>query len=227
MPPEDATPTSAMDGAYPMHPTPAMSQSHFFYYNPDPHGETARQHGHFTPHPSGKTPQTYQAQNMLFQRPSSSNSQAAYPQTAYANQMLTPVASPQPMYQKPTILIQPQDSPYLHPIDTDFSDLRFAPATPPLSSSGSNISSPPSTCDVLPTPVNAFFPGEGIEGVKQGCEEEVFSEILAAGADWRSASPPMTPGKRLLFLNHQEVIRRRRLPFYLIQSVRRGALVRC
>jgi hypothetical protein len=38
-----------------------------------------------------------------------------------------------------------------------------------------------------------FFSGEGIEGVKQGCEEEVFSEILAGG-DWqRSASPPMTP----------------------------------
>lgn len=184
-----------------MHPAQVMGQSPFFYYNPDPHGENARQHGHFTPHPSGQSPQTYQPQNMIFQRPSSSNSQAAYPHTAYASQMLTPVASPQPMYQKPTILIQPQDSPYLHPIDTDFSDMRFAPATPPLSSSGSNISSPPSTCDVLPTPINAFFPGEGIEGVKQGCEEEVFSEILAAGADWRSASPPMTPGKQSLFLS--------------------------
>jgi 5-methylcytosine-specific restriction endonuclease McrA len=38
-----------------------------------------------------------------------------------------------------------------------------------------------------------FFSGEAIEGVKQGCEEDVFSEILAGG-DWqRSASPPMTP----------------------------------
>jgi hypothetical protein len=184
-----------------MHPAQVMGQSPFFYYNPDPTGENTRQHGHFTPHPHGQQTQTFQSQNqdayyspnMLFKRPSSSNSQTSYPQTAYANHMLTPVASPQPMYQKPTILIQPQDSPYLHPIDTDFSDLRFTPATPPLSSSGSNISSPPSTCDFLPTPVGAFFPGEAIEGVKQGCEEEVFSEILAAGADWRSASPPMTP----------------------------------
>ena len=29
---------------------------------------------------------------------------------------------------------------------------------------------------------------------KKFVEEEVFSEILAAGAEWRSASPPMTPG---------------------------------
>jgi hypothetical protein len=172
-----------------MHPSQAM-QSPFFYYNPDPQGENARQHGHFTPHPSGQS--TFQPQNMYFQRPSSANSQLAYPQTAYANQMLTPVASPQPMYQKPTILIQPQESPYLHPIDTDYS---FAPATPPLSSSGSTVSSPPSTCDMMPTPLHDFFAGEGIEGVKQGCEGEVFSEILAAGLEWRSATPPMTPGK--------------------------------
>lgn len=176
-----------------MHAAPSMGQSPFFYYNPDPQGENARQHGHFTPHPSGQQTQMFQAQNMMYQRPSSSNSHMSYPHTAYASHMLTPVASPQPMYQKPAILIQSQDSPCLHPIDTDFSDMRFAPATPPLSSSGSNISSPPSTCDFLPTPVNGFFAGEGIEGVKQGCEEEVFSEILSAGVEWRSTSPPMTP----------------------------------
>jgi len=38
-----------------------------------------------------------------------------------------------------------------------------------------------------------MFPGEGIEGVKQGCEGEVFSEILSAGLEWRSTTPPMTP----------------------------------
>jgi C2H2 transcription facotor len=178
-----------MEGTYQLHPAQAM-QSPFFYYNPDPQGETARQHGHFTPHPSGQA--TFAPQNMYYQRPSSSNSQLAYPQTAYANHMLTPVASPQPMYQKPTILIQPQESPFLHPIDTEHA---FAPATPPLSSSGSSVSSPPSSCDALLTPMNDFFPGESIEGVKQGCEGEVFSEILSAGLEWRSATPPMTPGK--------------------------------
>lgn len=117
----------------------------------------------------------------------------SYPHTAYASQMMTPVASPQPMYQKPAILIQPQDSPYLHPIDTDYS---FSPATPPLSSCASNTSSP-SSCDVLPTPLHDMFPGEGMEGVKQGCEGEVFSEILSAGLEWRSTTPPMTPGMSL------------------------------
>lgn len=191
-----------MEGTYPMHPAQAMGQSPFFYYNPDPSPEN-RQHGHFSPHPHGlpnqpyiqRSHDTFYPSNMMFNRPSSSSSQASYPsKVVYAPRaLLTPVASPQPMYQKPTILIQ-QDSPYLHPLDTDFSDVRFAPATPPLSSSGSAISSPPSTCDILPTPVNgAFFNGEGLEGVKQGCEEEVFSEILAGG-DWtRSGSPPMTP----------------------------------
>lgn len=185
-----------------MHPAQVMGQSPFFYYNPDPSPEN-RQHGHFSPHPHGVPNQTYQLQsqeayypsNMVFNRPSSSSSQGSYPsRPAYASQaLITPVASPQPMYQKPTILIQ-QHSPYLPPLDTDFSDMRFAPATPPLSSSESAISSPPSTCDILPTPVNgAFFQGEGLEGVKQGCEGEVFSEILAGG-DWtRSASPPMRP----------------------------------
>ncbi|KAF2266290.1 hypothetical protein CC78DRAFT_542544 [Lojkania enalia] len=177
-----------MDGAYPIQAPQAMGQSPFFYYNPEPSSDNARQHGHFTPHPHGQNQETFCPPHMLINRPASS--QGSYPQAAYNNHMLTPVASPQPMYQKPTILVQQQDSPYLHPIDTDFSDMRFAPATPPLSSSGSSISSPPSTCEFLPTPVNGSF---SIEGVKQGCEEEVFSEILAAGAEWRSSSPPMTP----------------------------------
>lgn len=95
------------------------------------------------------------------------------------------------MYQKPAIFVHPQDSPFLQTLDTDF----YAPATPPLSSCGSNISSPLSSYDLLPTPVNAFFPGESIEGVKQGCEGEVFAELLSTGAEWRSTTPPMTPGK--------------------------------
>ncbi|CBX90212.1 similar to C2H2 transcription factor (Seb1) [Plenodomus lingam JN3] len=163
-------------------------QSPFFYYNPDPQGENNRQHGHFTPHPSGQS--AFQPPNMFYPRPSSANSHLAYPQSSYASQMLTPVASPQPMYQKPAILIQPHDSPYLHPLDTDYS---FAPATPPLSSSGSSTSSPPSSSDVLSTPLFDIFPSETMEGVKQGCEGEVLSEILSAGLEWRSASPPMTP----------------------------------
>ena len=73
-------------------------------------------------------------------------------------------------------------------------DMYFYPSTPPLSASGSVISSP-SSCDVLHTPMNTVFYGlEGFEGVKEGCEGEVQSENLAGG-DWaRCGSPPMTPG---------------------------------
>ena len=178
-----------------MHPAQPMGQAPFFYYNPEAPNEKARQHGHFTPHPSGQQ-QQQMFHPLLLQRPSSSSSSPSTPFQPSLNNsaLLTPVASPQPLYQKPAILIQQQDSPFLRPIETDFT---FSPATPPLSSCGSSISSPPSSCDVLPTPVQPFFAGEGME-VTQGCEGEVFSEILAAGVEWPgSASPPMTPGKRI------------------------------
>lgn len=184
----------------PFAPQPQMmGQSPFFYYNPDPSPEN-RQHGHFTPHPHGQafpgqlgsTPESMHmyTSNMCYGRPSSSSSQTAYAARSYPAQMMTPLASPQPLHQKPTLLIQ-QDAAYLTPLESEF-DFRFPPATPPLSSSCSAISSPPSSIyDALPTPVNGSF--EGMEGVKQGCEEEVFSEILA-GEEWtRSQSPPMTP----------------------------------
>jgi len=94
------------------------------------------------------------------------------------------------MYQRPTILIQDHHAPRLM-IESNAheSDMYYYPSTPPLSASGSVISSP----DVLPTPMNTVFYG-GFEGVKEGCEGEVQSENLAGG-DWaRCGSPPMTPG---------------------------------
>jgi hypothetical protein len=74
-------------------------------------------------------------------------------------------------------------------------DMYYYPSTPPLSSSGSTLSSP-STCESLHTPLNTVFLGlEGFEGVKEGCESDVQLENLAGG-DWaRCGSPPMTPGK--------------------------------
>ncbi|KAI9834842.1 MAG: hypothetical protein M1819_002750 [Sarea resinae] len=182
-----------------------FGQSSFFYYNPDPSPEH-KQHGHFTPHPntlpSNAPMQPYQEMpftlpsNVAYNRPTSAGSQplsqnlASFPQT-----MVTPIASPRPMSQKPTILVQ-HKSPLLHPLELDCTgpDVYFFPSTPPLSTSGSTTSSPPSIYDLLPTPVNgAFSETESFEGVKEGCEGEVHAEILAGG-DWaRSGSPPMTP----------------------------------
>jgi hypothetical protein len=76
-----------------------------------------------------------------------------------------------------------QNSPFLHPIDTNFLDL---PATPRLSLlSGSNVSSPPSTCAfLLPGPAlanGAFFNSEVIKGVKQGSLLR-FSRLVLNGA---------------------------------------------
>lgn len=191
----------AMEGSY---AAQFAVQSPFFYYNPDPNPEN-RQHGHFTPHPHGlpySVPMQQQPfqdafpvyhSNLMYQQVPANCVQGNYqPAPSYAPQpLITPVASPQPMYQKPTILVQ-QGSPYLLPLDTDC----YAPATPPFSSASSAVSSPPSSCGLLPTPVNSAFLGfEGLEGVKEGCEEEVCTEILAGG-DWsRSTSPPMTPGR--------------------------------
>ena len=108
---------------------------------------------------------------------------------------MTPVVSPRPMYQKPTILIQEHTPRLMIESNAQESDMYFYPATPPLSASGSSISSP-SNCEMLQTPMNPMFFGyEGVEGVKEGCEGEVQAENLA-GHDWaRCGSPPMTPGK--------------------------------
>jgi hypothetical protein len=50
---------------------------------------------------------------------------------------------------------------------------------------------------MMPTPINGVFFSRpimaGFPAVKEGCEEEVFSEVLTGG-DWaRPGSPPMTP----------------------------------
>ncbi|PGH04632.1 hypothetical protein AJ79_07029 [Helicocarpus griseus UAMH5409] len=108
---------------------------------------------------------------------------------------MPPTASPQPLHLKPSIVLH-QDSPSLVPLDTSCGgpDLYGFPSTPPLSSSGSTVSSPPSSCGMVHTPVNgSFFQLETIEGVKEGCQSDVQTEILA-NLDWaRSSSPPMTP----------------------------------
>ncbi|KAI9750427.1 MAG: hypothetical protein M4579_006482 [Chaenotheca gracillima] len=191
-----------MEQTYAAPTSQAVGQSPFFYYTPDPNADH-RQHGHFSPHPNGVStsqmaPVTTLPSNGGTSRPSSSSSQGQLRNKSALNAVrssMTPVASPQPMYQKPTILIQEESSRFLA-LDTDCvgSEMSFFPSTPPLSSSGSAINSPPSTCGVLPTPINGnvFFGLEALDGVKHGCESEVQSENLAG--DWaRMGSPPLTP----------------------------------
>lgn len=181
-----------------------MGQSPFFYYNPDPKSDT-RQHGHFSQQPSSVQLSIYHQQMIpmpstpIYSRPSSSCSQPQmHPMQMYnmGYQMsLTPVASPRPMYQKPTILIQ-EHTPRMI-LESDASeDMYYLPSTPPLSASSSSTSSP-SSYEMVSTPTNSMFLGgnDSFYGVKEGCEEEVQIENLA-GNDWaHCGSPPMTPGK--------------------------------
>ncbi|KAG7149491.1 hypothetical protein HYQ46_001587 [Verticillium longisporum] len=120
----------------------------------------------------------------MYARPNSSCSRVtAPPPTLYSNGpgVMTPVASPQPSHQKPTILLE-----------TDgMDDNLYFPSTPPLSSAGSSVSSP-NTCDMLQTPMNPMFSGlDGLEDPK-----EMLEPVESVALDWSSCgSPPMTPGK--------------------------------
>lgn len=191
------------------HAVPAprsFGQSPFFYYNPEP--------GHFSPLPNADCegshmpmyPQRmYHADmmalsqsQMVYGRPSASASPIYLPpKTALALQPYnTPVASPRPLHQRPAFLYHNDGLPLSLDTECSTPDLYVSPSTPPLSvSASSTVNSPPSTCGVLPTPrAGNFLPLEMLEGVKEGCEGDVQSEILAGG-DWtRCGSPPLTPG---------------------------------
>lgn len=198
-----------MEATYTMAPTSVQSQP-FAYYHTDSSQSTQ---GQFTSHPSEMQPfygqmQPYpptsqpqhcmpeQQQPIYTTQPMMNMHQMATANAFRGAMNMTPVASPQPSHLKPAIIVQ-QGSPAMMPIDTRFvgADLYAFPSTPPLSTSGSSISSPPSSNEVLHTPVETYFPFEKVEGVKEGCEGDVHTEILA-NRDWtRAESPPMTPGK--------------------------------
>ena len=170
-----------------------MAQSAFFYYNPEQSADN-RQHGLFSPHPNTVMPtsqlqrfQQMYPQEMMGQQHSAMHGSYSIHST------MTPIASPRPMYQKPSMIFA-EGRPLSLDTECTDSDGYMYPATPPLSISGSAISSPPMSSGMLPTPTGPVFFAENLEGVKEGCEGEVKSEILAGG-DWtRCGSPPMTPG---------------------------------
>lgn len=199
-----------MEATYAVPPASVPGQQSFGYY---PSNSQSRQQGHFTSHP----PEMQTFYGPMQPYPTGPQQQHCMPeqQPIYTSQPMvnmhqmattnafrgavnmTPVASPQPSNLKPAIMVQ-QGSPALMPLDTRFvgPELYAFPSTPPLSSSGSSISSPPSTNEALQTPVNeGFFSIDKVEGVKEGCEGDVQSEILANPHLSRSDSPPMTPGK--------------------------------
>ncbi|KAF3015608.1 hypothetical protein G7054_g11035 [Neopestalotiopsis clavispora] len=182
-----------------------MIPAPFYYYNPDPNQE-ARQHGHFSQQPSLQQMPMYPVvptlpSTPIYSRPSSSCSQPAMQQQPKmlsaipAN--LTPMASPQMGHQRPTIMLQNCAAKLM--LETDMYDSDFYPATPALSTTGSNVGSPGSSNDMLATPLNPMFSGlDGYENVKPDVESLPESlDVL----DWSSCtSPPMTP----VYLSQQQ-----------------------
>ena len=167
----------------------------YFFYSPDPNPES-RQHGRFIPQQHPGHPQMSMLpivaplpSTPVYSRPGSSSAQPPLLPKGYScvpilPSTLTPVASPMPIAHKPTIVL-----------DTELceADGYFSPTTPPLSSSGSVISSPGS-CDMLQTPLNPMFSGlDGREACAMDGELERFPSL-----DWSAcASPPLTPGKNI------------------------------
>lgn len=183
-----------------------MGPAPFFYYTPD-HNSENRQHGHFSQHPAFQQQQQQMHMQQMFpvvptlpstpiySRPSSSCSQPPMQAKMFnvVPSNLTPMASPQMAVRKPTMLMPNHATKLMLETEMYEHDSYYYPATPPLSSSGSNVGSPDSS-DILATPLNPMFSGlEGREKMKS--DVEAVPESLE-NLDWSNCgSPPMTPGK--------------------------------
>jgi C2H2 transcription facotor len=164
----------------------AMGQAPYFFY-PHESKHDPRQFAHYQHQQTMQQMPMYHHQVVqalpqapMYPRPASACSAPAGP-TLYSNgpSTMTPMASPQPLTHKPMIMLE-----------TEICEADYYPSTPPLSTSGSVISSP-NSCELLQTPMNPMFSGlEGIDSLKTEFEP---TETLVL--DWASCgSPPMTPG---------------------------------
>ncbi|KAF2666012.1 hypothetical protein BT63DRAFT_416440 [Microthyrium microscopicum] len=181
------------------YPQQVQFSAPFFYYHPDPNSDN-RHHGQFTPHPQS-TP--YEQQQHMHAMPVSQSIPVYHQQalerpgsaglyhnvSMYAQaSLITPAQSPVPSH-KPHIVVQ-HDSPMPLTVDTDC----IVPSTPPLSTcgTGSAVSSPPSTCDIMSTPIYGSF---SLDNGKPGHDEDVMAEILAGEDSWscNMDSPMMKP----------------------------------
>ncbi|KAK3994924.1 putative cutinase [Cladorrhinum sp. PSN332] len=175
--------------------TPQAIAPAFFFYSPDPNPE-GRQHGRFIPQPHQQQMAMLPVvaplpSTPIYSRPGSSSSQhhqmvsKPFTSAPMLPSTLTPLASPQPINYRPMIAL-----------DTGLGEVEtlypYSPSTPPLSCSGSAISSPGS-CDMLQTPLNPMFSGlDGLDG-KDVCDE-IQLERFPSLESWSScASPPLTP----------------------------------
>lgn len=105
--------------------------------------------------------------------------------------MMTPVQSPQPMANRQSYFVENQAHSLLVDTEMPYDNEGYgSPATPPLSTSGSIVSSPGS-CEVLQTPLNPMFSGLEFEEIK----EEVDLQEQLNGFAWSNngSASPVTP----------------------------------
>lgn len=164
----------------------------YYFYQPGHQHPENRQHGHFLPHLHAAA-QKHQnvfpivptlPSTPIYSRPSSSGSQPPM-HPGFFNGLpmtLTPQGSPQFFHHRHSIAL-----------DTDVSDTDnySYPSTPPLSSSGSVISSPGSY-DGLQTPMNPMF--SGLDGFESMSKKVCDDSQLESFPDWSSCpSPTISP----------------------------------
>ncbi|KAI9053373.1 hypothetical protein LZ554_002332 [Drepanopeziza brunnea f. sp. 'monogermtubi'] len=167
-----------MDSSY-AQPTQPMGQSPFFYYNPDPKPDN-RQHGHFSHQPDNTQVPVYHPHMQplpstpIYPRLNSGCSQPTMHPQMYSNGF-------------------PEHAPRMILESDVHEDMYYYPSTPPMSASGSSIGSP-SSCELMPTSMDAVFFGlDGFEGVQSGCHGEMQAENMTSGEWPRRGSAPMTP----------------------------------
>lgn len=184
-----------MDSPHAVHQHAQDRRGSFVFYTPGGSADMHQYYDNYAPYPVPAS-MPFQmafkpiAPNVPCQAPYPSPPALMYTPPIQSPPTMTPVVSPQPHGSRPAVFLHPQSPRHLS-LDTD-----CGPATPPLSTSGSAMNSPPSTCGILPTPVNgggSLILPEDYMGAKDGCER-VFSEVMVADEWAHSASPPLTPG---------------------------------
>lgn len=161
-----------------MTPHHHLLQPPFLYFN-NPDATENRAHGFYTPQPSTVPMGDYFL--------ASSRPQSAGPQPFAVPSMETP----KPRQQRPQLMLQTQDTPYVMRLDTS----SYMPPTPTLSA-GSSISSGSFSSRCLDSPAIAtpadveYFPNP-FDGFKVN-EDDVFGDVMHNGYD--AQSPPCSPG---------------------------------
>ncbi|KAI1821735.1 hypothetical protein F4861DRAFT_532734 [Xylaria intraflava] len=168
-----------------------MGHAPFFYYTSDPSVEP-RQHGHFTQHPSFQQMPHHMypivptvPSTPIYSRPNSSCSQQAVPAAMFTIPSNVPL-------QRTNSFVASHPGKLMLETDVCDGDSFYYPATPPLSTSGSSMGSPPHMQDVLSTPLNPMF--SGLDACEMIKADEEAGKLSLEHMEWPPyGTPPVSP----------------------------------